>query len=112
MCTSTVDYDYRAHLEYANPKTSSSKMYAISDGGADAYVVGTNAYIDGETGKFAHLIGYDPVTTKSRRIPIATAFLKVKAFNGIPILLKINKAAYNVGSPITLISDYRIRERG
>ena len=85
--------------------TIASKIYAFSDGGADACVVGTNAYIAGETGRYAHLIGYDPATTKSHRIPIVTAYLKVKAHNGVPVLLKINEAAYNAGSPITLLSE-------
>ena len=110
FCTTTVEY--RAHLEYANSYSSSSKIYAISDGGADACVVGTNAYIAGETGRYAHLVGYDPATTKSHQIPIVTAYLKVKAQNDIPILLRINEAAYNAGSPITLLSEYQIRENG
>ena len=75
-------------------------------------VVGANAYIAGETGRYAHLIGYDPATTKSHRIPIVTAYLKVKAHNGVPVLLKINEAAYNAGSPITLQSEYQVREHG
>ena len=100
FCTiTTPTIEYRAHLEYANSYSSSSKIYAISDGGADACVVGTNAYIAGETGRYAHLIGYDPATTKSHRIPIVTAYLKVKAHNGVPVLLKIKEAAYNAGSP-------------
>ena len=110
FCSSTIEY--RAHLEYANSYSSSSKIYAISDGGADACVVGTNAYIANETGRYAHLIGYDPATTKSHRIPIVTAYLKVRAHNGIPVLLKINEAAYNADSPITLLSEYQIREHG
>ena len=110
FCTTTIEY--RAHLEYANSYSSSSKIYAISDGGADACVVGTNAYIAGETGRYAHLVGYDPATTKSHKIPIVTAYLKVMAHNGIPVLLKIHEAAYNAGSPITLLSEYQVREHG
>ncbi len=52
--------------------------------------------IVGETGLYAHLIEFDPAATKSHRIPIATANLKVKAQNGIPILLKISEAAFNL----------------
>ena len=32
--------------------------------------------------------------------------------NNIPVLLKINEAVYNKGSPITLLSEYQIRENG
>ena len=64
------------------------------------------------TGRFATLVGYDPKTTKSKRIPIVTAFLKVKAHNGIPVLLKINEAVYNEGCSVTLLSEYQIREHG
>ena len=41
-----------------------------------------------------------------------TAYLKVKAHNGVPVLLKINEAGYNAGSPITLLSEYQVREHG
>ncbi len=87
-------------------------MYAISDEGSDACFVGTSALIVGETGRYAHLIGYDTATTKSHRIPIVTVYLKVNAQNGIPILLKINEAAYKALSPITLLSEYQIMENG
>ena len=52
------------------------------------------------------------MSTKSNRIPIVTAYLKVKTNHGIPVLLKINEAAYNAASPITLLSEYQIREHG
>jgi hypothetical protein len=41
-----------------------------------------------------------------------TAYVKVNAQNGIPVLLKINEAVYNKGSPVTLLSEYQIREHG
>ena len=107
-----VEVEYKAHLEYANSCSSPSKIYAISDGGADACVVGANAYIASHTERYVHLIGCNPMSTKSSRIPIVTAYLKVKNNHGIPVLLKINEAAYNAGSPITLLSEYQIREHG
>lgn len=108
--SSTVEY--RAHFEYVDLATVDEKIYAIADGGADACVVGKHAHVTTLTGRYAHLIGYDPSFTKSPRIPIVTAYLKVKADNGIPILLKINEAAYNANSPVTLISEYQVREHG
>ncbi len=41
-----------------------------------------------------------------------TACLKVEASDGIPVLLKLNEAVYNAGSPVTLLSEYQIRDRG
>ncbi len=110
FCTTALGC--RAHLEYANSCSSLDKMYAISDGGADACVVGANAYIASETGRCAHLIGYNPVITKSSRIPIVTAYLKVTASGGIPVLLQRNEAVFNAGSPVTLLSEYQNRDYG
>ena len=62
------------------------------------------------TGRYAHLVGYDPATTKSGKIPIVSADIKVMAFNNIPVLLRIHETPYNEGSPITLLSEYQIRE--
>ncbi len=78
ICTTIIastTVEYMADPEYANSHSLSSKIYAISDGGADACVVGTNAFIVGETGRYAHLTGYDPAATKSHRIPIVTAYI-------------------------------------
>ncbi len=82
------------------------KVYAISDCGADGYVVGRNAFIAKETSRYAHIVGYDPTNTMSHRIPIVTAYLKVKTTNDTPVLLKINKAAYNASRPFTMLSEY------
>jgi len=73
-------------------------------------VVGQNAYIASYSGRYAHVVGYDPDKTKSAKIPIVTAYIKALAHNGIPVLLKINEAPYNAGSPVTLLSEYQIRE--
>ncbi len=75
-------------------------------------MVGTNAYISSETGRFANLIRCNPATTRSDKVPIVTAYLKVEASDSIPFLLKLNEAVYNAGSPMTLLSEYQIREHG
>jgi hypothetical protein len=75
-------------------------------------VLGANAEVVSHTGRYATLVGYDPKHTRSKRIPIVTAYLKIKAHNGIPVLLKINEAVYNEGSPVTLLSEYQIRNYG
>ena len=59
---------------------------------------------------YATLVGYDPDTTESGKVPIVTAYLKALAHNDVPILLKVNEAPYNADSPITLLSEYQIRE--
>ena len=75
-------------------------------------MLGANAEVVAHTGRYATLVGYDPKHTRSNRIPIVTAYVKVKAHNGIPVLLKINEAVYNEGSPVTLLSEYQIRDHG
>ena len=64
------------------------------------------------TGRHAHLTGYDPNTTKSGRIPIGTGYIKTKAQNGVPILLKINEAPINSQSKMTLLAKCQIRDHG
>ena len=58
------------------------------------------------------LVGYDPMKTRSKRIPIVSAYIKVRAHNQIPIILKINEAPYYENNPITLLSEYQIQEHG
>ena len=106
------DIEVKAHLEYVDKLDNSEKIYAIADGGADCCITGLNARIVHYTGRNATLIGYDPATTKSEKTPIVTADLKVMAHNGIPVILRIHETPYNHGSPITLLSEYQIREFG
>ena len=106
------DIVVRAHLEYDEVYKRDNKVYAISDGGADSVVLGKHAHVINQTGCFATLVGYDPKTTRSNRIPIVSAYLKVKAHNDIPVFLKVNEAVYHQDNPITLLSEYQIREYG
>ena len=66
------------------------------------------------TGRHANLVGYDPKTTRTDNVPIVTALVKVKSSTicQLPVLLKANEAPYNAHSPITLLSEYQIREYG
>ena len=104
----------KAHLEYAQNSWYTNKIYAISDGGADSCIVGKYAHVKHYTGRYANLVGYSPETTRTEKVPIVTALIKVKSSSegGYPILLEINEAPYNEGSPITLLSEYQIREYG
>ncbi len=60
------------------------------------------------------MVGYDPNTTKSEKVPIVSAYIKAKSSSTgqFPVLLKVNEALYNPHSPITLLSEYQIREYG
>src|SRR5687767_15080716 len=60
----------------------------------------------------ANLIGYDPRTTKSKSLPIVTALIKTMSAENVPILIHVNEAVYNQNSPITLLSEYQVREFG
>jgi hypothetical protein len=46
------------------------------------------------------------------KVPIVTGLIKVKAQNDIPVFLKINEAPFNSDSPVTLLSEYQVREFG
>ena len=79
----------RAHLEYTK---SGNRQYAISDSGADSSILGENCHVVSYTGRSAYLIGYDPTTTRSAKIPIISGYLKVMAHSKVPIVLLVNEA--------------------
>ena len=112
--TSSEDIDVKAHFEYRDNPNFKDAIYAISDGGADSCILGMNAKVLSYTGRFANLVGYDPNTTRKEKVPIVTALIKVKSSSNehFPILLKVHEAPYNPLSPITLLSEYQIREYG
>ena len=100
----------RAHLEYT--KTSSDRHYAISDSGADSCILGQHCHVISHTGRHACLIGYNPATTASAKVPIISGYIKVMSQAQIPIVLQINEAPYNSNSPVTLLSEYQARDHG
>jgi hypothetical protein len=103
----------RANLQNAERMFGvTNKFFAVSDGGADAWVLGLQSKVVHETGRHARLVGYDPATTRSDKCPIVSAYLKVKTNLGRHVLLFIHEAVYNAGSPITLGSEYQTREFG
>ena len=102
------DIEVRAHFEYA--EAYADKIYAISDGGADSCVLGKHAHVIHHTGRTATLVGYDPRTTRTTKVPIVSAYLKVMSHVGIPVFLKVNQAPYHKDNDITLISEYQVRE--
>ena len=104
--------DVRAHFEYGDNDCFKDKMYAILDGGADSCILGKMAKVIDYTGGHANLVGYDPKTTRTMGVPIVTAIIKARSNvpGQVPILLKLNQAPINKNSPITLISEYQVRE--
>ena len=112
VCQTTVpDITIRAHLEYAIHPWYPSSIYAIADGGADSCIVGKHAHVLSYTGRYANLVGYNPETTRTDKVPIVTALLKARSNeNDYPILLRGHEAPYNTDSPITLFSEYQIHE--
>ena len=75
------DVEIRAHFEYS--EVYNDKVYAISDGGADSCVLGTHAHVIHYTGRSATLVGYDPTTTRTTKVRIVSAYLKVMSHVGI-----------------------------
>ena len=61
---STDDLEIRANFEKMQAFKGDETFCAISDGGADSCVLGENAHVIEETGRFATLVGYDPRTTQ------------------------------------------------
>src|SRR5687768_857289 len=106
--------DVKAHFEYRDNPNFKYVIYAISDGGADSCILGMNAKVISYTGRYANLVGYDPNTTRTEKVPIVTALIKVKSSSNEqhPIFLKVHEAPYNPLSLMTLLSDYQIREHG
>ena len=74
--------------------------------------MGRNAKVISYTGRYASLVGYDPENTRTDKVPIVSAYLKVisSSYGNYPILLKVHEAPYNPESTITLLSEYQIRE--
>ena len=106
--------DVKAHFEYMDNTLHDDKIYAISDGGADSCILGMNAKVLSYTGRYANLVGYDPKNTRTEKVPIVSALIKARSssIGTIPVPLEINEAPYNPTSPITLLSEYQIREYG
>ena len=106
--------EVRAHFEYEDNDMFKDSAYAISDGGADSCVLGNMAKVLEYTGRHANLVGYDPKTTRTDKVPIVTALIKANpsSIGQLPVLLKVHEAPYNALSPITLLSKYQIREYG
>src|SRR5687767_3541044 len=58
--------DVKAHFEYRDNPNFKNVIYAISDGGADSCILGMNAKVSSNTGSYTNLVGYDPITTRTR----------------------------------------------
>jgi hypothetical protein len=99
----------RAHLEYTQ---ESDKHYGISDSGADSSILGKYAHVTAYTGRYAYLVGYDPITSRSAKIPIVSGYIKVMAHCNLPVILEVHEAPFHSTSPITLISEYQARDFG
>jgi hypothetical protein len=67
---------------------STAKHYAISDSGADSCCLGKHCHPVSYTGRYAILVGYNPDQTRSGKVPIITAYLKVMSQVDIPIVLQ------------------------
>ena len=70
------------------------------------------AFVISYAKRFARLVGYDPTSTKSARVPIVSAYLKTRLASGVIVLLLVHEAPYLAHSPTTLLSEYQIRQHG
>ena len=76
---SSDDIDVKAHFGYRDNSNFKDAIYAISDGGADSFILGMNAKVLSYTGRFANMVGYDPNTTRKEKVPIITGLIKVES---------------------------------
>jgi len=69
-----IDIDCQASFRKAFNFTSKQecKIYAIVNSGADSFIVGMYAFVISYTKRFARLVGYNPTSTKSARVPIVS----------------------------------------
>ena len=104
--------EIKANYRFANKCVHEGKFYAISDGGADSCILGKRAHVINRTQRYARLVGYDPVSTQSDRVPIVSAYIKTKDQSGNIVLLLIHESPYLAHSDTTLLSEYQIREYG
>ena len=104
--------DIKANYRLAYKCVHEGKIFGISDGGADSCILGKHAHVINRTKRYARLVGYDPATTQSERVPIVSAYLKTKDQSGDIILLLIHESPYLAHSSTTLLSEYQIREYG
>ena len=101
LCSHTVSAEstpipIRAHMEYTTQPWYPNGAHAISDGGADACILGHYAKVLTYTGRHANLVGYDPACTQQDKVPIVTALIKVVTDTTAktPVLLKVHEAPY------------------
>ncbi|OEU17110.1 hypothetical protein FRACYDRAFT_237518 [Fragilariopsis cylindrus CCMP1102] len=104
--------DIKANYRLAYKCVHEGKIFGISDGGADSCILGKHAHVINRTKRYVRLVGYDPATTQSDRVPIVSAYLKTKDQSGDIILLLIHESPYLAHSSTTLLSEYQIREYG
>ncbi len=104
-----VPITVHANFEYT---TTGRKNYAISDSGADSCCLGKHCHPVSYTGRHAVLVGYNPESTRSGKVPIITGYLKVMSSANVPIILCVHEAPYLADSEVTLISEYQSREHG
>ena len=64
----------RANFEHAK---AIGTQWSFSDSGADTSVLGSHAGNIIETGRHADLVGYDPDSTKTPRVPIVSGMIPV-----------------------------------
>jgi hypothetical protein len=98
-----------AYLEYATPV---ARNYAISDSGADSCCLGKHCHPVSHTGCHAILVGCNPDQTRSGKVPIVTACIKVMSQMNIPIVLQVHEAPHMQDSNVTLLSEHQVRENG
>ena len=89
------------------------KTYAISDGGADSCILGKNAKVF-QTLEDMQILLDMIQDTRTEKVPIVSAYIKAisSSIGNHPVLLKVHEAPYNANCPITLLSEYQIREYG
>jgi hypothetical protein len=116
MVSMIQDHELRVDMDvvdfYMNNVSTNDPIYGLSDGGADSCLLGQKCKVVSYTGRVATLVGYEPGSTRKQHIPIVTGLLKVMSHVNIPIILRVHQSPYLKDCPVTLLSEYQIREFG
>ena len=90
-----------------------SRLWSYMDNCSDSCVLGAGAHIiEHAVGRYATLSGVDSRTMQSDKLPIASGYIKCQTMVGVPVVLKINEAPSNPDCPVTVLSEYQVREHG
>jgi Reverse transcriptase (RNA-dependent DNA polymerase) len=100
----------------ANAARITDEAFVICDNGAQCSILGGLGGVwrvtEMDTLRTINVIGAVPSSMRKKGLRVVSAVTKVKTTEGKTILLRVNEAAFNPESRVTLLSEYQVREFG